>query len=493
MLSIRSWLPPFSVAFLGFLCFSLFVDSPAACGQQPNVLVISIDDLNDWVGCLGGHPQAKTPNIDRLARRGTLFTNAHCQAPICTPSRASMITGLLPSTTGLYFLQPKMDSSPVAKAQPDLLQTFHEAGYRTMGAGKFVFGNKEGAYYDEYGGGMGGFGPNAPEKLSGLEGNVNWDWGVYPPTDAELPDTDVATWVIDKLRASQQKPFFLVAGFWRPHVPMYAPQKWHDLFPPEDVQLPAVQQGDRDDLPAYAVDLTNGMPAPRHQWFLDEGKWKSAVRSYLASVAFVDSCVGRVLDALDASPHAENTVVVLLSDHGWQLGEKERWAKRALWTDVTRVPLIIDAPQMPDSQISDQPAGLIDLYPTLLELTGIAPSMELDGQSLVPQLTDAQATRREPVICTYGPSNHSLHYQRWHYIRYADGSEELYDLRQDPHEWHNLAGDPDQQPRLNRFRQDVPDQNADPIRISWWTRWEVADWLNAEANAEARREKTSGE
>jgi len=489
MNSFRSWLSPCLAVIFGWFACSSTLDVYAADRQQPNVLVISIDDLNDWVGCLGGHPQAKTPNIDRLASRGTLFANAHCQAPICTPSRASMLTGLLPSTTGLYFLQPKMDASPVAQAQPDLLQTFHDAGYRTMGAGKFVFGNKEGAYYDEYGGGMGGFGPNAPEKLSGLEGNVNWDWGVYPATDAELPDTDVASWVIDRLKAPREQPFFLVAGFWRPHVPMYAPQKWHDLFPMDQIKLPKVFAGDRDDLPAYAVDLTAGFPAPRHEWFIKESKWKSAVRSYLASVAFVDSCVGRVLDALDASPHAENTIVVLLSDHGWQLGEKERWAKRALWTDVTRVPLIIDAPGMPEEQVCDQPAALVDLYPTLLELADLPATMELDGTSLTPQLADAQTSRKTPAICTYGPSNHSLHYQRWHFIRYADGSEELYDLQQDPHEWHNLAGDPQQQSRLEKFCQDLPSENAEPVRISWWTRWEVADWLKAEANAKARREK----
>jgi len=463
---------------------TLLLLTACAAGEKPNILIISIDDLNDWTGSLGGHPQARTPHIDRLAERGTLFANAHCQAPICTPSRASMVTGLLPSTTGLYFLQPGLESSPRAKRQPTLMATLQANGYRTMSAGKFVKGRNEGPYFDDYGGDCGGFGPNPEEKIHCPHGGINWDWGAYPETNEQLPDHDVADWVVERLESDHEQPFLLVAGFWRPHVPMYAPQEWHDLFPADSVKLPEVLDGDRDDLSPYALDLTNGEPAPRHSWFVEADMWRSAVRSYLASIAFVDSQVGRVLDALDASPHRDDTIVVLLSDHGFHLGEKQRWAKRALWTDSTRVPLILDAPGMPAGEVTRRPAGLVDLYPTLLELTGIdAAGIDLDGHSLVPQLRDPDAPRRQPAICTFGPANHSLHFTRWHYLRYADGSEELYDLENDPHEWHNLADRAEHAERIAGFRKHLPKTDAEPILAKHWNRWEVADWRTAEKNA----------
>ncbi len=465
---------------------SVIALTSAVCAERPNILVISIDDLNDWVGCLEGHPQAYSPHIDQLAKRGTLFVNAHCQAPICTPARASMVTGLLPSTTGLYFLQPGLESSDVAKAQPLLMETLKNAGYQTFGAGKFVQGGREEGFFDEYGGTFGGFGPNAPEKLNSQHGGPNWDWGVYPEKDDELPDSSVADWVIERLEEERDDPFFLVAGFWRPHVPMYAPQKWHDLFPADDIQLPAIISNDRDDLSEYAKDLTNGEPAPRHEWFVSEDKWKSAIHSYLASVAFVDSCVGRVLDALDVSPYSDNTIIVLLSDHGWHLGEKERWAKRSLWTDGTRVPLIVAAPGFSANQVTKSPAGLIDLYPTLLELAGIKSNLRLEGVSLVEQLRDPNNERTVPAVCTFGPNNHALRFAGWNYIRYADGSEELYNLDADPHEWRNLSSDPKYQDLIAGFRKHLPKLNADPIRREGWDRWEIADWENAERNARKR-------
>ena len=198
------------------------MSNTADATDRPNILIISIDDLNDWTGCLGGHPQAKTPNIDRLAKRGTLFRNAHCQAPVCTPSRASMLTGLYPTTTGLYFLQPALEASKVAMKRPHLLRHFAEAGYRTMGAGKFVHGNDR-KHYQEYGGSMGGFGPLPKEKIAHKEGHKLWDWGPFPEDEALMPDTKVADWVIERLKEKRDQPFLLVAGFWRPHVPLYLP------------------------------------------------------------------------------------------------------------------------------------------------------------------------------------------------------------------------------------------------------------------------------
>ncbi len=222
--------------FVHVLCVSVVLLScSSARAERPNILIISLDDLNDWTGCLGGHPQAKNPNIDGLAKRGTLFRNAHCQAPICTPSRASLVTGLYPSTTGLYFLQPKLEASKIATRHPHLLQHFADAGYLTMGAGKFVYGGNDGKHYQEYGGSMGGFGPLPDKKLSALEGLKLWDWGPFPEDESRMHDTKIADWVSKKLTQTHERPFLLVAGFWRPHVPMYAPPRWFEPFPPDQV------------------------------------------------------------------------------------------------------------------------------------------------------------------------------------------------------------------------------------------------------------------
>lgn len=467
----------FSLALFAFLTAGSIASFLPAKEPPPNILIISIDDLNDWTGCLGGHPQAKTPNIDRLATQGTLFRNAHCQAPICTCSRASLVSGLFPSTTGLYFLQPPIEASKVAMAKPHLLRQFSKAGYHTMGAGKFVHGQGDGKHYDEYGGGMGGFGPLPKKKLSQLDGHKLWDWGAYPESEEETPDAKIADWVIEKLNAKREKPFVLVAGFWRPHVPMYAPQKWLDQFPLESIQLPKTKAKDRDDISAYAKQLTIGLPAPRHEWFVERNAWKEAVQAYLASVAFVDDQVGRVLAGLKASPHAKNTIVVLLSDHGWHLGEKERWAKRSLWNDGIRVPLIITAPGYAEKQICDAPVGLIDIFPTLLELSNQPPRTDLEGLSLKRLLTNPDAEWSRPILTTFGPENHSLRARNWHYIRYADGSEELYHHANDPHEWTNIA---DQKPAIiAEFRKHLPKTNAAPL-IGPNRNWEVEAWREAE-------------
>ncbi|MFT5493579.1 MAG: choline-sulfatase [Limisphaerales bacterium] len=454
----------------------------AAEPQRPNILIISIDDLNDWVGCLGGHPNALTPNIDRLARRGTLFANAHCQAPICTPSRASMVLGKFPSTTGMYFLQPGLASYKDRKPGDVLMQHFSAEGYHTMGAGKFVHGANEKQYFDEHGGGMGGFGPFPPEKLNHKEGHKLWDWGAYPNDESEMPDYKVADWVTERLRRKQDKPFLLVAGFWRPHVPMYAPPKWIEKFPLDSIELPKVMKGDRDDLPTYAKELTIGLPAPRHEWFVKNKQWKKAIQGYLSSVAFVDAQAGRVLDALDASPYAKNTIVVLLSDHGWHLGEKERWAKRSLWEDGVRVPLIIAAPEFKTGQTSKRPVGLIDIFPTLLDLTGLPPKNDLEGRSLRPLLTSPNADWDRPILSTFCPNNHSLRSTDFHYIRYGDGSEELYDMRTDLHEWHNLADDKRFTETIANLRKRLPKKNQPAIR-SDWEGWEIQAWEKAEGKS----------
>lgn len=432
--------------------------------ERPNVLLIAIDDLNDWIGCLDGHPQVKTPNIDRLARRGVLFTNAHCQAPICNPSRVSFMTGMLPSTTGVYLLSPtNFRVSPALKEMPTLPEHFAAGGYKTIGCGKIYHNATSTDTFQTYGP-RGSFGPLPNEKINHKQGHRLWDWGAFPESDAQMPDVQVTNWAIERLGEKHDKPFLLAVGFHRPHVPLYVPQKWWDVHPAEaEIRLPPVLEDDRDDLSKYALDLTYSSAAPRHSFFLQNDQWHRAVRAYLASIRFVDHYVGQLLDALDESPHARNTIVVLLSDHGFALGEKQRWAKRSLWERSTKVPLIVAGPGCKAGGKCSQPAGLIDVYPTLIELCGLRSNERLEGISLLPQLQDPAATRSQPAITTFYKDNHAVRTERWRFIHYANGSRELYDHESDPHEWHNLAGQEKYRTVIESLARHLPDVNVDPV------------------------------
>jgi len=447
----------FSTALLLLVFASL--NQLAWAANRPNILLISIDDLNDWVHCLGGHPQALTPNIDRLAKRGVLFHNAHCQAPVCQPSRASLMVSRLPSSTGLYFLNPGIQQSAVNDGAKTLPEAFAAAGYQVMGAGKLfhhrdnqrVFGG-----VGEYGGNFGGFGPMPKKKISQPHGHPLWDWGAFPEDVGEMPDYKIAAWAEQKLQDEYDKPYFLAVGFFRPHVPMYAPQKWFDMHPRDRVQLPIIKVDDLDDLSRYARNLvTLEHVAPQHHWVKESGEWPHAVQAYLASVSFADYCLGMVLDALDNRPDADNTIVCLFADHGFHLGEKKRWAKRSLWEDGTRVPMIIAGPSIQSADCR-RPVGLIDIYPTLLDLTGQPANPRHEGQSLNPLLEDPNRQWNRPVLTSFGKGNHAVRSTRWRYIRYVDGSEELYDHDTDPHEWTNLAGDRAMKKVVDQHRQWLP-------------------------------------
>jgi choline-sulfatase len=424
-----------SIPLLFFFLTSFFFS--AAESSKPNVLLVSIDDLNDWVGCLGGHPQAKTPNIDRLAEMGTLFANGHCQSPVCNPSRASMMTGRYPHTSGVYFLSPDLKEAPVLKNLKTMPEVFADNGYKTMAAGKIFHGGDR-RFFQTYLP-TGGFGPRPKKKISQPHGHPLWDWGVFPDDDNLMPDMKCAKWAVEQLNQTHEKPFFMGVGFYRPHVPMYATKKWFDMHPRDQIKLPAVRKNDLKDLSQYAIDLTNlKHVSPTHKWVSEAGQWEHAVQSYLASVTFADHCLGIVLDALEKSDYAGNTVIALFSDHGFHLGEKERWAKRSLWEDGTRVPIILTAPGFKSNQTSDRPAELIDIFPTLLELVGLPADSGQEGQSLVPLMKNPRREWSHPAITSFGLGNYSVRSTRYRFIQYFDGSRELYDLSKDPHEWKNL-------------------------------------------------------
>jgi arylsulfatase A-like enzyme len=404
--------------------------------QKYNVLFIAIDDLNDWVGCLGGHPDALTPNIDRLAARGVNFTSAHCAAPACNPSRASLMSGILPSTSGIYYNgAPYTDTRAFLPDAVMIPQHFSAHGYKSTAKGKIYHGTSNADTWDEYFAKEGLATPDtANPRYDNPLGNVVW--GPIVETEEDMHDYKTASWTIEQLQSEQTKPFFLGCGLSKPHLAWCVPQEFFDKFPEETVTLPNSDPNDLDDVPPVGVKMAENNVHPA---VMAIDGWADGVAAYLATTNFVDKQVGRVLDALDASGHADDTIIILWSDHGWHLGEKLHWKKFALWEEATHNLLMMVVPGVtPRNARCDQPVGLIDIYPTLIELCGLTPKPELAGKSLVPLLKNPNYSWQQPALTTHGENNHSLRTKRWRYIQYKDGTEELYDRDADPLEWTNL-------------------------------------------------------
>ena len=278
---------------------------------------------------------------------------------------------------------------------------------------------------------------NTPNPMRGV------DWGVYPPNENQSCDWITADHAVTQLaEMPKDRPFFLAVGFRLPHLPIFASQKWFDLFPEDNIILPPVFYHDRDDTPRFSWYLHWDLPEPRLSWLEKNHQWKPLVRAYLAGTSFMDSQIGRVLAALKASGQDTNTIVVLWSDQGWHLGEKLITGKNSLWDRSTHVPLIFAGPGVTPRAVCRAPAELLDIYPTLIDLCGLPDRSGLQGHSLLPQLRDANAPREWPAITTANAGNTAVRTERWRYIRYADGSEELYDELADRNEWTNLAADP---------------------------------------------------
>ena len=450
-----------------------------ASHTTPNVLFLAVDDMKDWVGCLGGYEgRVLTPNIDRLAKGGTLFRNAHCPSPKCAPSRAAILTGLRPSTTGLYdnghWLLPNYPEAVTLPAY------FRDAGYEVAGAGKIFHhtaGNHPPNQWDDFHpirfrndpwfrGSKKNYpwsssGPNPKgfpfSQVVGL-GHEN-DWGSLDIEAAEYDDARSTKYATDFLRAEHDQPFFLACGLFRPHLPWYVPKEYFELYPLDEIQLPPTRPDDLDDLPEEALKLAKDR---RSDWkaIKNQQKWKFAIQAYLASISYADRQLGVVLSALAASPYAANTIVVLWSDHGWHLGSKGHWHKSTLWEEATRVPLIIDAPGL-DPGVCDAPVSLISLFPTLLDLCGQPIPEKLDGPTLVPLLKDSKARWTEPAVIEFRRGNAAVRDARYRYIRYSDGGEELYDHATDPAEWHNLVDRPEMQTIKQRLSKWLPAKWAD--------------------------------
>lgn len=446
----------------------------AAAESKPNVLFIALDDLNDWIGCMGGHPQTVTPNLDRLASEGVLFTNAHCPAPACNPSRISIFSGRSPHTTGIYTNAQKLrDVLPDVTLLP---KHFSNHGYWSGGSGKMLHYIIDPVSWDDYFPAKSTDMPIPETKypderplslpVGGPWQYVETDWGPLDVSDEAFGgDYTVSEWVGDKLSRKSEKPFFLACGIYRPHEPWFVPAKYFEKFPLESIQLPpGYKEGDLDDVSEEAKKLAKNRYFPH---ILEHDQWKQGVQSYLASIHFADAMLGRVLDALENGPNKDNTIVVLWSDHGWHLGEKEHWQKYTAWRACTRVPLMVKVPAgvseaLPDGTPAgascDAPVSLVGLYPTLTELCGLPEGDKVDGRSVVPLLKEPSTTL-DPVALTFLHDGGSVGVSgsEWRYIRYSGGAEELYHTPEDPYEWNNLASDPEHQDQLERLRAFIPD------------------------------------
>lgn len=450
----------------------------------PNVLFIVIDDMNDWTTLFDKSNPIRTPNLERLAERGTFFTKAYCNSPACNPSRASALSGVRPSTSGVYGNRSDWRK---ALAAVDILPLhFQKSGYRTYASGKiFHHHGPQFHHYDAFSE-HSEFPSSRPDKPMPSGGNLNgithwtapdgstspvspnFDWGVYPDDPTHHIDHRSVAWAIERLQRRHDKPFFIATGIFRPHMPFYAAQRWFDEYPLQSLVMPTFRGGDLADLPQAARSLLHP-PGRRfmstfaaEQERRDEALFRKAVRGYQAASSFADYQVGRLLDALDRSDHAENTVIVLCSDHGFHLGEKDHWEKFVLYEKATRIPLIIAAPGQQASQRCERPVSLIDLFPTLVELGDLKRPDHLEGKSLVP-LLQVPTAQWEPALMTYGADNHAVRSDRFRYIRYRNGGEELYDLENDPYEWTNLADREDRRPTMNQLARWMPDHSAPEV------------------------------
>ena len=438
----------FRIRILWVLALLALGSSLRAAPQQPNILVIVLDDENAFAGRTDLAPEPVTPNLDRLGKRGVTFANAQCPAPVCNPSRCAIFSGLRPSTSGIYEdAQGSPTGQHILTHTTSLPDYFRERGYKTAGGGK-VFAASFGSLFkhhlweetmdaDRKGRLQDPRPPESKLPLSGLKGKH--DFGGFPASREQMADWQFAGWAEEFLQKPQEKPFFLAVGIVKPHTPWYVPKEYFDLFPPDKINIPDLTADENAGLPAE-------MQTKRKQIKQAEplvARRKELVAAYLAASRYADDCTGRILDALEKGPHRDNTIVVVFGDNGYQFGEKNHWSKGRLWEGSAHIPLVMAGPGVVQGQTSKRPVSLVDLYPTLLELAGLPAKPDLDGVSIVPLLKDPSAPWERPALTTAGVRNHALRTERWRYIRYADGSEELYDHDADPLEHVNVASRPE--------------------------------------------------
>ena len=445
-LSVSTWV---------FMAF--FMLSPICAVEKMDILFIAIDDMNDWTTVFDKNNPIKTPNLQRLAARGAFFERAYCASASCNPSRTATLTGLRPSTSGVYH-----NPDPWGEMLPDVItlpQAFKHNGYAAIGAGKIFTHGKAGAeqkdnpsfdaFYKLQPAGKSKHHADKPHmNYNGYPGRKRYfDWGEHD-TDKQADEHTVE--YVNEVMAShpREKPLFLAAGIYRPHMPFFAPPRTFEKYPINTLRMPPMPENDLADVPPLGVEKArislDGWNYVSQKPDDHPGSLKKMVQSYQAASDFADEMVGRLLDQLDQTGRAENTIIVLWSDHGYHLGDKTSCGKTTLWEKANHVPFIIVAPGItkPGTRI-DTPVGLVDIYPTLLDLAGLPTKPGLDGQSLVPLLKNPQAKWDRPALMTEGRGNHAVRSRDWRYIRYKDGTEELYDCKTDD-PWNHtnlLAGE----------------------------------------------------
>jgi uncharacterized sulfatase len=442
--------------------------------ERPNVLLIMSDDLNTNVSCYGDTP-VKTPNIDRLAARGVRFERAYCQFPLCNPSRDSMMTGLRPDSIKIYDLVTNFRTGhPKIETLPQLFKNngffaarvgkmYHYGVPRQIGSGGMddpdswdLAVNPRGRDKDEESK------LNLLTRGTGRTLGFSMSWLEMDSRDEDQTDGQGATESIRLLErfAKEKRPFYLGTGFYRPHVPFVAPSKYFDMYPKSGIKLAAGPSDDLDDIPKPSLTIR---PA---NYGLSESDLKDCKRAYFASISFMDSQVGRLLDALDRLGLAENTVVVFVSDHGYMLGEHGQWQKQLLFEESNRVPLVFAGPGVTGRGASPRTVEMLDIYPTLCELCNLTPKHKLEGKSLVPLLAKPDAawnraaysqvqrgtdqTPAAPPVMGY-----SVRTERWRYSEWDGGrlGSELYDHENDPHEYQNLAKDSSRASVVSEMKQ----------------------------------------
>lgn len=427
--------------------------------SRPNVLMICVDDMNAYA-TKNQYPLIQTPSIDRLLSQSTFFPNAACNSPVCNPSRSSFFSGLYPHTTGAYLNgSDGWNRSELLQSLRNIPEHFRDNGYITWGAGKIlhnpVSDQRESEMWSNAPTYKGGFGPYG-DRAHQYDGRF---FSIQPWTgpDTDFPDVKNANDAIGFLEQDHAEPFFLYYGLWRPHSPYTAPKRFFDMYDGEDFHLPpGTVGGDLEDVPELGRLLTDGLT----RFGDSEGARHALLRKFLwayaANMSFADWNVGRVMEALDNSPHAGNTLVVFFSDNGFHTTEKQRWGKATMWDLSAVISLIV---RVPGQQQRTCPATvtLIDLYPTLVDYCGLSgPGHRLDGMSFVPQLLDPHARWDRPAFTSYGENYASVRDTAYRYIRYPDGTEELYEYASDPWEFTNRSADPALQPVKDRLRGWIP-------------------------------------
>lgn len=439
---------------------TVLATSKESTSQSKNVLFIAIDDLNTDIGCMNPEKKVKTPHIDRLAREGLLFKNAHCSSPSCHPSRVAVLTGKSPLNTGITNnlkdepSHPSWRLSPILKNTQTIPEYFRSIGYTVKGSGKIFHGAQYYAteendpdIWDSYYPSKTRQIPDQPvppfdyfsvNKSSGRPAG-HFDWTPLQVSDNAMSDYKVVDWALNEFQQNHDKPFFMAVGMFRPHVPFHVPQKYYDMYSKESIQLPEKSKNS-------ALAIGDGSIVSKFGY--DEFKWaeqtnnvKNALQGYYASVTFCDTMIGRLLDGLRDSKYANNTIIVLWSDNGYHLSEKNRFEKFTLWRESTHVPLIIKVPNLTKNHsICTQPVNLIDIFPTLVDLTGGMPSNNLDGESLLPWLNNPDLIKNSPsVIVGPEPGSWAVVSNKYRFIHYFNGMEELYDIIDDPKEERDLS------------------------------------------------------